>query len=105
MSVLYNLAVNPVMAYVALHMDDGEGMAIAPATIWAALLIASAVSCLGLIMAGCAMTSSHRHTFYKPRSFTELYQAMWEERTSTGMPDGTIVHGVDPSRADMIGKI
>ena len=75
--MLYNLMVNPVMAYVALHMGDGEGMAIAPATVWAVLAITTAVSCLGMTMAGVAMISSRRHTFYKPRSFAELFQTSW----------------------------
>jgi hypothetical protein len=100
--VVYNLAINPAMTYTGFYLG-GNRVVAAPQLAWMGLAIGSSVAILGMVMMGCAMNATHRHTFYKPCSLRALVDTLWEERNLTNMPDETMAAGLDPSRAEIIG--
>ena len=82
-SIVYNLAINPVMVYTGLYL--GGGQSLSTQYVWAGLAIASGVAVLGMVVMGCAMNDTRRHTFYKPLSFRTLVNKLWEERNVTSL--------------------
>ena len=76
-SVVYGLAINPVMVYTGFSLGAGRVVAAAPPHVWAAIAIASGTAVLGIVTIACAMNKSHRHSFFRPISFKKLLDQLW----------------------------
>ena len=76
-SVVYNLAINPVMVCTGFYLGADNVVAAAPQQVWAGLAIASGVAVLGMAVMGCAMEPAYRQTFYKSLSFRKVLDKLW----------------------------
>ena len=54
-------------------------------------------------MMGSAMNATHRHSFYKPRSFKRMFEQMWDEQTKFIFDGAVVLHGQDPVRSNTAG--
>ena len=76
-SVVYNLAINPVMVYTGFYLGAENVVAAAPQHVWAGLAVTSGTAVLGMVVMGCAMEPAYRQSFYQPRSFRKLIDKLW----------------------------
>jgi len=100
-SILYNLAINPVMVYTGFYIGSDHIISAAPNHIWMGVAVASGVALMGMVMMGCTMNATHRHTFYKHKSMAHLIDETWDTREKVRIKT-TIHEGSDPSRARLL---
>ena len=101
--VAYSLLVaNPAMVYAGYIL--GGSQVTLPLSLIRTVLIASTSTCIvGAVVMGLSMEPSHRHTFWRHRSFRTLMDETWDSRLWSFMPDESCVEGLDPSRAQLLG--